>query len=626
MKKVLLGLLLYLLVPLTVLGINYDIKNYYIDAQVLANGDMDVQELIVLKGTFNGYERDLVYKGVNDSLYNADRIDNLEVYAKHIDGKVSFDTLRENFEQFNEVNYANVGDSNKYEINNLSGNSGFTVRMYYPTSKETTAFLLRYTLKNVVIMHTDCAEIYWNFIGNGFEDSISDLNIRVSLPGKDGSFRWWFHGDIAGNSEKYETKETSGVIAKLDKNPAYSAVDNRILFSKDLMDDNVLKKDNKTVLEDITKTEDEIVRQDLERIKYIKFHYTMAVVLTVVYFGVLVLAWVWAYFKYDKERVAQFKNEYNRDFIDDYNVEVVDYLMNHNITPNAMSASIMNLIYKKNIKYEELETGTKKKDYKFTLVNRDNLSETENKLVDFLFLQVGNNTEFTVSQLKKYASSSVTCNKFMNTYTKWNQAVLKDAKSENFFETGLNKAGLGIIMFVFALVVQGYVGMFNIDFSLAFLTIFGAIFFIVYLACSTKKTEKGIEHYVRWKAFKKFLDDFGAFEIKDLPQIELWERYLVYATVFGLADKVSKTMNVKIKEFYADNPNYYAGYYNHGYINCDFGVSSVINSSIRSAYNGSQTAINAQHASASGGSFGGGGGGFSSGGGGGGGGGGGRGF
>jgi ribonucleoside-diphosphate reductase alpha chain len=36
------------------------------------------------------------------------------------------------------------------------------------------------------------------------------------------------------------------------------------------------------------------------------------------------------------------------------NVEVIDYLMNSNITPNAMSASIMNLIYKKNIKAEKI--------------------------------------------------------------------------------------------------------------------------------------------------------------------------------------------------------------------------------------------------------------------------------
>ena len=72
--------------------------------------------------------------------------------------------------------------------------------------------------------------------------------------------------------------------------------------------------------------------------------------------------------------------------------------MNSNITPNAMSASIMNLIYKKNIKAEKILE--EKDGYKFTLLNRDNLNETENYLVDFLFDRVGTNNEFTTSKLK----------------------------------------------------------------------------------------------------------------------------------------------------------------------------------------------------------------------------------
>ena len=54
------------------------------------------------------------------------------------------------------------------------------------------------------------------------------------------------------------------------------------------------------------------------------------------------------------EYESDFISDYYREFIEDYNVEVVDYIMNKNITPNAMTASIMNLIYKKNIKAEKM--------------------------------------------------------------------------------------------------------------------------------------------------------------------------------------------------------------------------------------------------------------------------------
>ena len=32
----------------------------------------------------------------------------------------------------------------------------------------------------------------------------------------------------------------------------------------------------------------------------------------------------------------------------------------------------------------------------------------------------------------------------------------------------------------------------------------------------------------KWTAFKKFLNDFGSFDVKELPEIKLWERYLVF--------------------------------------------------------------------------------------------------
>jgi uncharacterized membrane protein len=46
----------------------------------------------------------------------------------------------------------------------------------------------------------------------------------------------------------------------------------------------------------------------------------------------------------------------------------------------------------------------------------------------------------------------------------------------------------------------------------------------------------------------RFLKDFGKFKTRDLPQIELWEKYLVYAVVFGSAKKLAKTMEIKFSE------------------------------------------------------------------------------
>ena len=181
-------------------------------------------------------------------------------------------------------------------------------------------------------------------------------------------------------------------------------------------------------------------------------------------------------------------------------------------------------------------------------------------------------------------------------------------------------SALGFIPLIYSIILLTYISSNNIEMFFGILTIVFGIIFLIYVVGFTKKTRKGIEHYARWKAFKNFLKDFGNFSVKELPEIILWERYLVYATIFGLADKVEKTMNVKINEIEGINIDAYTLNYITNYH-----IANLITSSMHSAITTSQTTINRINASTSSGSNGFGGG-FSGGGGFGGGGGGGRGF
>lgn len=124
-----------------------------------------------------------------------------------------------------------------------------------------------------------------------------------------------------------------------------------------------------------------------------------------------------------------------------------------------------------------------------------------------------------------------------------------------------------------------------------------------------KKTSKGALEYKKWKALEKFLKDFGSFEIKEVMEIALWEKYLVYATLFGCAKNVSEVMKVEMINMPDDNLNSYLDLY---YMN------RFITTSLRNSYNVAQRSYNAAHRSSSGGNYSsgsGGGGGFSSGGG-----------
>jgi len=97
-------LFILLFLPVSVFAADYTVENFLVDATVLENGDMNVKELIVLDGTFNGYIRDITYQNSilkfhtpidfsQDAIYNATGISNVQIKAKTISDSVSFDTI-----------------------------------------------------------------------------------------------------------------------------------------------------------------------------------------------------------------------------------------------------------------------------------------------------------------------------------------------------------------------------------------------------------------------------------------------------------------------------------------------------------------------------------------------------
>ena len=627
MKRVLLGLFLFL-IPGIVEAANYTISNQLIEAQIKEDGDLYVQELIVMDGTFNGYEKTISYANSlledtdnydNNSLYNGSGIELVSIKAKKIQGDVSFNTLDDDdFTKLQLVNYANNGDMTVYTVS--SNYNGYTYRLYYPANNEKIAFLISYVVEDVVVVHADVAELYWNFITPNDYDDIQDVQVKVLLPSADSSsnFRLWAHGDLSGQINKLSTND--GVLASISNMAATSLLDIRLTFNKSLITDmSHVKTTTNSALEGIIEVEEERaevanqLRDELTLKRNIVIAYSWVLIILVIGGSILV------YLKYAKSPKSSYYSKYNREFIDEYNVEVIDYLMKRQITPNALSASIMNLIYKKNISAKEIPSDKKVKDYEFTLENSNNLNGSESILTQFLFDTVGEGKvnekgakTFTTVDLKKYAGGNKTCSSFIKSYTNWKNSVLQDGISQKFFETSKVPKLIGTGILLLAIILLFLIIQFETDYIPSYVAIMLAVIFFIISLVVYKKTIRGSEHYTRWKAFQNFLDDFGAFELKELPEIILWERYLVYATIFGLADKVEKSMNVRIKEMDMSSlaSDYYPTFY---YIHIGPSIHASFNNAINSAYHQQSANYANTHSSrSSGGGFGGG---FSSGGG-----------
>ncbi len=54
----------------------------------------------------------------------------------------------------------------------------------------------------------------------------------------------------------------------------------------------------------------------------------------------------------------------------------------------------------------------------------------------------------------------------------------------------------------------------------------------------------GVNEKEQWMGLKRYMEEFSLMKEKEVPELVLWEKYLVYATAFGISEKVLKQLKV----------------------------------------------------------------------------------
>ena len=167
---------------------------------------------------------------------------------------------------------------------------------------------------------------------------------------------------------------------------------------------------------------------------------------------------------------------------------------------------------------------------------------------------------------------------------------------------------IGFGLFLYSLDVYGYL---YIPLPiLGFLGLVLAVFYYWKLRLDNRDgvlNEAGAEVYYLWTSFENMLREIARLDQAELESIVVWNRLLVYATLFGYADKVSHLM--KVHQIKVENPdiNLYVDYGWHGM----FYHSSAQMSHYASVANTASTYSVSSGSGSSGGGFSGGGGGGS---------------
>ena len=304
-------------------------------------------------------------------------------------------------------------------------------------------------------------------------------------------------------------------------------------------------------------------------------------------------------------------------------------LMDANIS-KVVSATMLNLALKKYIEFS-VDNSEKKEKIKITILdnNEENIDKlkTDEKVV-YEILKKVSDTSFTMKELEKYAKKHY--EDFLSEINSIKDEAGKNLESVKLYDSKVEKKASSwmskfILYFMFG-IISCFVGMMAMKYGTivtVLLSILAILMVIVLAQCillnkrNRVLTQEGIDEAAKWKGLKKYMENFSMLDEREVPELILWEKYLVYATAFGIADKVLKQLKIKYPQLMEDNnyvymPLIYSNAMHTGFLTTlDKSVSSAYSAGLseramQSGYSGG----NSSSGGGFGGGFSGGGGGF----------------
>lgn len=341
---------------------------------------------------------------------------------------------------------------------------------------------------------------------------------------------------------------------------------------------------------------------------------------------------------YLKKKYSKFNHKYFRE-IPSLTPSGVDYLYNGKTTKNGISSVILDLIDQNKITLEK-----KNNSYNLTLVEKDNLTTIEKKATDIVF-----GTKTTVNTKHTSRASYSDFSSFQNNALKEikSKSLLHKSKIDNssiwwvflliisfmlpvflvitipvlliygLYKIAKSKKKYGFLFclsIIISIIISIYIGSINHFYVNSVRLMFVDLLIIFCLSSYVSKkdkldlTEEGTLELAKIKALRRYMKDFTILDKRELPEVRLWNKYLVYATALGVGKKVSKALKVYI-ESESLNTDLIT---NYAITNT---ISRSINNTMRSAYAAHYVATSGSSSGGSWSSGSGGGGGFSSGGG-----------
>lgn len=497
--------------------------------------------------------------------------------------------------------------------------------------RATRKYEISYTVEDAIAKYSDYAQLYWQFVGSDFEISANKIKGTILLPynaeSKENIKVWGHTEDL--NGEIYATG-TNKIEFNINQFRSGRYVEIRTLFPTEMISYSA-RGEEKQILNEVIEEETTWVNEANARRKRKETINTIIVIVVAIICIIICVFLIRKLIKNVKnifsiKKLKPTQNiEYYREIPrekDSSPAEALSIFKNANTSFNStdlgriFAATLLDLNLKKMIDFKIEKQDGKKETIIIKLLDKNEeliKNNDEKEIFTFLKQAMSSKEEITVKELQKYIESH--SSKIESLKKKIEQKTdeelikkqLFDAENKKQYKKLIDSTALYSTLILFSIiwgiplaVIASKMILIPII-TIVTLMIVNMIVVIILKNKVNVFTQKGLDEKEEWKGLKKYMEDFSMLNEKEVPEIVIWEKFLVYATVFGIDKKVLKQLKIVYPDI--ENRMDISTYsYMNLMMHTDFSsnFSSAISSSMSSAYSS---------ASGSGGGFSGGGGG-----------------
>lgn len=576
MKKKLNGWIKYIIILVIIFAILGIILCFNID-QIQIMNKLDYNVALNEDGSMNVVETWNVYVKNTGTLFKDFYNTN-----KYPISDISVKNLKTN-EQLEDLGYEEYHvPEGKYYAEEIKNN---VVEVAFGTGKKKSSgnvkFQISYKINNVINSYEDCQEFYWKFLDKSNGMMCKNISGTITLPrnlSNSENLLVWGHGNINGRIDKSGTNK---VKFKIKNFSAGNMLEIRVVTKEKMF--NVEGK-TFTMLNGIQKEETRWASKTNENIKENRI-----ILIIILSIEVIILLFIFkdikTYFNINKSgnKIEKRNLEYFRDIPREETSTPGEgaflYYFDNNFNwtdgkqSDVLAANILNLCLKGYISFEK---KLEDKIYISILKGKEDLKEDEKEIYNLIKDAIGKKESIEVKELQDFAKKNY------DKYSAHVRSMVKHIKENLYSENIIDKkqeklydktysptptifAGIFMAIIIFILmsllpiIDVGYLAAFGISIRNNLLEIIlvlvPIIALLIILEQNRKKargnlyklTQKGEDEQAEWKGLSKYLKHYSLLNERGVFDIIIWEKYLVYATAFGISEKV-------IEELHASYP------------------------------------------------------------------------